>query len=805
MPATGPHLRYRFGRFELQPQERRLLENGVPVDLRPRALDLLSALVQRAGHLVGKDELFREVWPRVVVDDSALQVQVSALRKVLGKAALATVSGSGYRFVMAVGVVEAQPEPSTALPRHNLPLALTSFVGREAALTRLAQSLARARLLTLTGAGGCGKTRLALQAAAAVLDRYPDGVWLVELAALADASLVPQAAMAALALEEAPGVAPMQTLTAHLASRKLLLLLDNAEHLLAGCAALCDALLRDCPAVTLLVTSREKLGLVGELSYRVPSLSVPDAAASPEALLAAESARLFVDRARLLKPHFSPTPQNAAALAAICRRLDGIPLAIELAAGRMRAMSAEELSQRLDQRFSLLAGASPGSHPAQSRHRTLRSLIDWSFDLLSEAEQALLCRLSVFAGGCTLQAAEAVCSERPEDVPQVLDLLAALSDKSLLVAEDQAHITRYRLLETVLAYARERLQERGEAARWHDRHVVHFVALAETAWPHLRGPDKRTWVDTLAADQDNLRAALAWSLAVPERTESGLRLVAALVSFWLIRGQLSEGRRWHALALSVAPQDGDPALRATVLNRGGILAFQQGDLEAARPLFAQAIAIDRQLGNQVGMASALSNLGGVVLELGDLAEARALQEESAALFRVLGDQGRLAQTLLNLGSTALAQEDWMAAQAALSEAVAIMRSLGDHHGVGNALGPLAVLATQRGEHAQARGMLLEALAIFGETGDPRETAELLEELAHVESLVTPDLRAARLWGAAEQLRTAAGTPLPRNELATHAKRVAAARLALADDAAFDRAWREGAAMSLAQALQALPI
>src|SRR5258705_11578688 len=398
--------RYRFGPFELQPDQRRLLKDGATISLRPRAFDLLAALVDRAGHLVTKDELLDQVWPKMVVEEAALHVQVSALRKVLGADAITTVSGRGYQFTLAVTKSDGEANRAPR-SKHNLPYQLTSFIGREQEIAQLEELVTAHRLVTLTGAGGAGKTRLAIEVASRSIDAFPDGVWLVELAALSDPRLVPQAVAQALEVKEQPARPVLETLGDHLASKKLLLVLDNVERLLDACVRLVDEILRRCRDVAVLVPSRERLAMAGELTYRVPSLTVPGPRdnVAPDALLAYEGVRLFVDRARLLRPDFSVTAENAAPLASICRRLDGIPLSIELAAPRLRSMSVEELSQRLDQRFALLTD---GSRSALPRHRTLRSTIDWSYDLLTNVEQAMLRRVAVFARGGAIAAAEDV-------------------------------------------------------------------------------------------------------------------------------------------------------------------------------------------------------------------------------------------------------------------------------------------------------------------------------------------------------------------------------------------------------------
>ena len=485
MASSGPPDRYRFGPFELELDERRLLKAGAVIALQPRTFDLLGALVDRAGHLVTKDELFERVWPKLVVEEAALRVQVLALRKILGADAIATVSGQGYRFMLPVakGGIETNRLPT---PKHNLPYQVTSFIGRQQEIAQLKELVTANRLVTLTGAGGAGKSRLAMEVAGQRLDAFADGVWLVELAALSDAKVLPQAVATALTINEQPARPMIETLGDYLASKKLLLVLDNAEHLIDACARLVDVVLPRSPDAAVIVTSRERLGIAGELTYRVPSLRVPGPGdhLAPDALLTYEGVRLFVDRARLLSPEFSITSENAASLASICYHLDGIPLAIELAAPRLRSMSVEELSQGLDQRFALLTD---GSRTALPRHRTLRSMIDWSYDLLREPEKLFLQRLSVFAGGWTLAAAEEACAGEGIEQGDVLDLLTSLADKSLVVPEQEDAQTRWRLLETVRQYARNLLEDSGGSAVVQVRHRDYYLALAEEADPKMRG------------------------------------------------------------------------------------------------------------------------------------------------------------------------------------------------------------------------------------------------------------------------------------------------------------------------------
>ena len=412
---------------------------------------------------------------------------------------------------------------------NNLPQQVTSFIGREKELASVQEALAKVRLLTLTGAGGSGKSRLALQATADLLETYPDGVWLVELAPLADPLLVAPTVANILGVKEEKDKPILMTLAEHLKVKKLLLLLDNCEHVLDTSAQLADQLIRSCPMVQILATSREGLGIAGETTYRVPSLSLPDPkqTQTAESLSQFEAVQLFIARALQTQPHFAVTNENAPALASICHRLDGIPLAIELAAARARSLSVEDINSKLDQRFRLLTG---GSRTALPRQQTLRSLIDWSYDLLSAAEKALLCRLSVFSGGWTLQAAESVCSGGELEEWETLDFLTSLCDKSLVVAEPSGTTMRYRMLETVRQYARDRLLEIGDGEVYRDRHLAFFLAFAEETEPQINGPQMGKILDQFEAELDNFRAALEWTPVQAHATAHKVNLFYAASS-----------------------------------------------------------------------------------------------------------------------------------------------------------------------------------------------------------------------------------------------------------------------------------
>ena len=509
--------------------------------------------------------------------------------------------------------------------KHNLPQQLTSFVGREEAIREMGELLEKNRLVTLTGAGGCGKTRLALQVAADRVDVEADGVWLVELAPISDPNLVPQTLASVLGMKEEPGKSVSETLVENLRAKDMVILLDNCEHLLDTCAKLADDLVRHCPKVLVLATSREALGIAGERSYRVPSLSSPnpDVDKTPESLSHFESVRLFIDRAQFHQSSFTVDAQNAPAVAAVCYRLDGIPLALELAAARLRSMSVEEVNQRLDQRFRLLTG---GSRTALPRQQTLRSLIDWSHDLLNEKEKALLARLSVFSGGWTLEAAEAICSDRTMegtdasriDPLEVLDLLDSLVEKSLVVWD--AEKGRYRLLETVRQYAADRAVDSGDAEEWRDRHLNSFAKLGLEAADQERSAFRVEWFDRLEADHDNIRAALRWSLTDPTRVERGVELAGGLCRFWRNRGY-PDGTEWLPKLLDFASPV-DSVARANVMRGLCFIQVNYGALTEAEATARESLAISERIGDHRGLVYCYDLLGQIGNMRGDYEWAR---------------------------------------------------------------------------------------------------------------------------------------------------------------------------------------
>ena len=615
----------------------------------------------------------------------------------------------------------------------NLPaLQLTSFVGRDREMAEIKAQVAAARLLTLLGPGGTGKTRLALEMGSGLLEQFPKGVWLVELAPLSDPDLVIQTVATVFNVREAPGRPLLDSLIDYLKPRELLLVLDNCEHLIEASARLAGALLRGCPQVRILVTSREPLGVAGEATYRVPPLSRPDPTKriTADQLGEYEASRLFIERAVLSNPQFMVTDRIAPAVARVVHRLDGIPLAIELAAARAKVLSVDQIAARLDDRFRLLTG---GARTGPQHHQTLRATIDWSHDLLSAPEQTMFRRLSVFAGGFSLEAAEAVGAGDGIDEMDVLDLVARLVDRSLLVAEEVTGDLRYRMLETIRAYSREKLTAAGEEAVVRERHLRWYLDLAEEAEPALQGPEQVTWLDRLEMEHDNLRAALEWCRDAGGDKEAGVRLAGALHRFWARRGYLSEGREWLETAITRCP-DAPAAARAKALYGAGALAFEQGDYGRAQVRGQENLTLYRSLGDDLGSALSLNILGNVARNRGEYGNAIRLLEESEAISRQREFTWALAEALNNLAVTARRQRDHDRAKRLLEESLTLWRTLGDKWGLAAALGHLGVVARFGGDYERARALHEESLALRRELGDRQNIAAALSSLGTVAML-----------------------------------------------------------------------
>jgi len=608
----------------------------------------------------------------------------------------------------------------------NLPsLQQTSFVGREREMAEIKARLGAARMVTLLGPGGTGKTRLALQVGGGLLEQYPKGVWLVELGPVSDPEVVVQTVAAVFNVREAPSHTLLDMLIEYLKPRELLLILDNCEHLVEASARLAHALLRGCPQLRILATSREPLGVAGEALYRVPPMSRPD----PTRVLTAdqlgqfEAAQLFIERAILGNPQFMVTDRIAPVVARVVHRLDGIPLAIELAAARVKVLSVEQIAARLDDRFRLLTA---GVRVGLPHHQTLRATIDWSHELLSVPERTLFRRLSVFAGGFSLDAAEAVCPGGEIDTLDVLDSLARLVDKSLLLTEELDGDVRYRMLETIREYGREKLAAAGEQAELHSRHLQWQLALAEQAEPHLRGPEQITWLDRLELDHDDLRTALEWSRTGGD-TGAGLRLAGALSIFWARRGHFSEGRERFSAAESAA-STAPAAVGAKAIYGAGLLASLQADFARAELLCNQSLALYRELGDRSGAALSLAVLGGIARNRGDFPQAAALLEEGLALARETDDKWTLAELLRGLGLMARRQGDNRRAKALLEESLTLWRAVGDKWGLAYCLTHLGVVAGTEGNFERARILYEESLALAKELGDRNQVAEIFGTL-----------------------------------------------------------------------------
>ena len=594
--------------------------------------------------------------------------------------------------------------------RNNLPIQLTSFVGRDRELAEIRLLVDEHRLVTLTGAGGSGKTRLALQVAAEALEGFGEGTRLVELASLDDPDLVEGTVASELGVREEPGRHLLETLAYALSDRHLLLILDNCEHLLDACARLANALLRSCAQLSILATTREPLGVPGERVYRVPSLSLP----STEQVLNAEDAhgfeaiRLFTDRARAIHPSFSLDDNNAELVASICRRLDGMPLTIELAAARLASLSLGEVDKRIDERFRLLTG---NDRTALPRQQTLRALIDWSYELLDEREQTVLARLSVFAGGWTLEAADAVCRREELDDWEVVDVLCSLVDKSLVQVEPTNTGLRYRLLETVRQYAAEKLSElgRAEAAPTCRAHADFFLALAEEASPHLSGADQARWFEVVDLEHDNLRVAATLFVSEESTIDRALRIGSSLRDFWFF-GYLSQGIEILEAALSHPNSTALPSLRASALLNSAYLHFEQGDYATAQSQFEGVVEVAGSIGDPALEAEALGGLSLLALRQGDPGRASELVSTSVDLARIAGDKFVIADALNHRGPIrSVCGESGELLD--LEEALALFREIDNRFGVARALQNLAVLALRKGDLAAARTHINETLRL----------------------------------------------------------------------------------------------
>lgn len=731
--------------------------------------------------------------------------------------------------------------PAPAGPPRRLPVPLTDLIGREEEIEEVGGWLGTNRLVTLVGTGGVGKTRLSLAVAERVIAQFPDGVWFVDLAPLSDSALLAQTLLRTLDLHEESSRTPEETLEQALSSRIMLLVMDNCEHLVEACTSLTHRLLSTCSDLRVLATSREALGLTDEYLYRVPSLALPpqgqpNVEKATSSLLEYEAVRLFVERARQANTSFQLNRSNAGAVVQICQRLDGIPLAIEMATARVKSLSVAHIAARLEDRFHLLTG---GSRAALPRQRTLQATIDWSYDLLSEAERALFRRLCVFAGGWSLEAAEAVCAGAGVEAGEVLNVLIHLVEKSLVIFEEPVEgRARYHMLESLRQYGVERLAEAGETEALNHRHRDFFLQWVEEVEPHFYGPEQSTWYATVEKEYANLRVALE-SYQKEEAADRALRLTGALSAFWDVRGYFKEGLSHQITALSLAGAVGTKA-RARVLLAAGQLSVRQSDHALARTLIEECLMIRRELGDKHGVVGALNECASVALHLGHHGLVRSHCEESLLISQELGDKRGTIGAFNILGQLSIHEGDHALARSCFEKCLAIQRELRDPRGIAGSLGGLATAAYALGDYAQARAFCEESLEISQQLGDKlaiehtfftlgnvacadgdygrastwykeclalrwelRNLFHIVQSLADFANLAGRQgqhERAARLLGAAKALCQTLGISPPVADSEEYARTIDTAGVAL-DKEAITAAWEKGRAMSLEQMVE----
>ena len=685
----------------------------------------------------------------------------------------------------------------------NLPIPLTSFIGRVRETAEVKELLASTRLLTLTGTGGSGKTRLAIQVGTDLLDAFKDGVWWVELGALTDEALVPQAIAKTLGAQEISNQSLRDTLTNFLRTKELLLVLDNCEHLVYASAQISESLLEACPHLKILTTSRESLNIPGESVWNVPTLALPDPdqISLVDLLMDYESICLFVERGTAIRPDFALTEANASFVAQICHRLDGIPLAIELAAARVKVLTPEQIAARLDDRFRLLTG---GGRTAVPRHRTLRAAIDWSYDLLTEPEQILFRRLGVFRGGWRLEAAEAVCSGDIE-AHAVLDLLTSLMDKSLVAVEEGENgASRFHMLETIREYSNEKLRQSDEDSRIRECHLHYYADLVESPKPHLgfflSDMETISWLNILGVELDNLRAALKLCQTNPALSEAGLRMGGNLHWFWLTRGQLSEGREWLDRILAKSPAAPTSILAQAWLS-AGFLSCWQGDFGPARTNLERSLELYEELNEKAGIAFSLHGLGFAANGLGEHALAGSLFEKSLKIAREIDDKWLISFTLHFTAIGTSFQGDYELARSQFEECIKLIKDgYGNLPGIAFSLFHLGRIARLQGDYALANTNHAESIQMFWQLGDRRGIGYSLAGFACLAQVQEEPHRAARLFGVVDSIREDLGSLLEAI-LQIEYEHAKSATQGVLGENVFYTAWSEGYNMALEQAFQ----
>lgn len=845
----------RIGELQINFQSQQLLRDGQVIDLSQTEWRLLDVLVRHMGKVISHDILHRSVWGDTNYKESSnLRRYIHRLRSKLesdpeNPRYLVSEQGIGYRFLAPREAAPATPAPvenKRAVKRLlNLPVPPTSFIGWTGEVDRVKSLLLTkdVRLVSLIGPGGSGKSRLALQVASHLVESFEHGVCFVGLASVLDPSLVAEAIAQALGLQEEKGQNIQDTLHAYLADRRMLLILDNFEHLVAA-APLVSNLLESNPGLKILITSRSVLHLYGEYEFEVPPLALPDLRRISVAEVSQSPAvALFIERARAVQPGFNLTPQNVYAVAELCVQLDGLPLAIELAAARMKLLSPQSIAARLSNRFALLAD---GAQNLPKRQQTMRNTLDWSYDLLTLEEKVLFARLGVFKGGCTMDAVEAIAGfayESPEMGLvhiEPLDHMSSLLDKSMLVREMVQDEIRFSMLETILGYARERLEASGEASLLRERHVNYFLVLAESAHAQLQNDHAQEWVDRLEQEHDNLRAALQWSLTQESQRETALRLATKLSIFWSGRKYLAEGRRWLDAALEHGNHNSLHEVRAGAYREAAWLALSQGYSDDAERFVAKGQEIWEPLrhdphvthikafileeqgkydeatlilqaslesyrlqDDKKNMDFALHILGQIALKQADYDRAETYMSEALSIKResAKSDQGRSLLTLAHINRL---RRDYERAIEQYYEALAIFKEAGMGWGVGHALLNLGKIAVEQKEYLNARRFFVDALNLFDELSDFNGLAYCFESLAALAGVQRQVELAARLWGASQALRKSLNSPLPPADFRQFEEAVKDVRYYLAEngqsDTAFMATWRAGQAMTLEDAV-----
>lgn len=761
--------------------------------------DFFGPAVNRAARIMSAAHGGQILLSQAVAEQIGAALPSGVLLRDLGTVRLRDLARAEQVFQIVHPQLRADFPPLRSLEAtpNNLAQQLNSFIDRELQMAEVKSLLASNRLVTLLGVGGIGKSRLSVQLAAEVLDDYVDGVWLVELAPVADPQLVTQAAATTLGVRETSGRPVLDALVKFVRDRSLLVILDNCEHVLHAAAELAKRLLQAGPRLKVLATSRDHLQIAGEVVYHLPTLAAPSSAGSagaiaPESVAQHAAVQLFVDRTRAAQPAFRVTAENAAAVADICQRLDGIPLALELAAARTRALSVESIAARLNDRFRLLVTRDQTVLP---RQRTLRALIDWSYDLLNEHERAMFARLSSFSGGFTLDAAEAVGAGDGIDPRDVLDLLARLVEKSLVAME--ADSGRYRMLETVRAYAEERLGELGEEEPTRARHLRHFVAFAEQARPKLRGPEQGVWLRRIDSERENVLGALAFCEGADSRIESHWSLLDALRPYWINRGLLTLGRDLYVRLLARGGLA--DAMRCRALFGLGQLCYFMGDHLQARAHLGECLGLARAIDDAVVGAAVLQPLGMACLAGKDYVRARLHLSKAVELARGLDNKVELAAALSNVAMLHRLEGRLGDAEAAYGEALALARDVGHHDFVAALLLNLAIVAIERNALADARVLLRQGFAIARQTGSKPATQSTMEVCAGLAAAQTQWTQAARFYGMAETQQLSSGSQRDPADAAFLVPRVDLARSSIGE-AQFAGAMAAGQALGIETAL-----